>query len=54
MIPKGVMTHVRNYPVESRSLVAKAMLTRGKLAEVLGSLGDSFVIQFEDDPPGRF
>ena len=50
----GVMAHIWDYPVEYGSLVAKAMLTRGKLAEVLGSLGDSFVIQFEDDPPGRF
>ena len=40
--------------MELRSLVAKAMLTGGKLAEVLGGLGDSFVIQFEDDPPSRF
>jgi len=48
------MTHVWNYSVERRSLVAKAMLTGGELAEVFGSFGDSFVIQFEDDPPGRF
>jgi len=53
-MPRGVMTHVRDHPVERRSLVAKAMLTGGKLAEVLGSFGDSFVIQFEDNPPGRF
>ena len=53
-MPRGVVTYVRNYPVERRSLVAKAMLTGGKLTKVLGSLGNSFVIQFEDYPPGRF
>ena len=52
-MPKGIMMHLWNYPVKRRSLVAKAMLTGCKFAEVLGSLGDSFVIKLEDDPPGR-
>ena len=53
-MPRGVITHVRNYPVERRSLVAKAMLTGGKLSEVLSSFWDSFIIQFENNPPRRF
>lgn len=48
------MAHIWDYPVEYGSLVAKAMLTGGKLAEVLSGLGDSFVIKFEDNPPGSF
>jgi len=52
-MPGGAITHIRNYPVERGPLVAKAMLTGGKLAEVLGSLWDSIVIKFEDDPPDR-
>lgn len=53
-MPKGEITYIRDYPVERGSLVAKAVLTGRKLAEVLSSLGDSFVIKFEDNPPGRF
>lgn len=49
----GGMTHLRDYPVKCRSLVTKAVLARGKLAEVLGSLRNSFVIEFEDDPSSR-
>ena len=48
------VTHLWDYPVECGPLVTKAMLARGKLAEVLGSLRNSFVIKFEDDPSGRF
>jgi len=44
---------ILNYPVERRALVAKTVLTGGKLAKVLGSLGNGFVIKFEDDPTGR-
>jgi len=43
----------RDYPMERGSLVAKAMLTSGKLAEVSSSLRDGVVIKFEDNPPGR-
>jgi hypothetical protein len=41
-------------PVETRSLVTKAMLTGGKLAKILGSFWDGFIIKFEDDPPSGF
>lgn len=51
---KGIITHLRDYPVECRSLVTKAVLTDGKLAEVLGSLRNSLVIEFENNPSGRF
>jgi hypothetical protein len=47
------MTHIRDHPVERRSLVAKAMLAGSKLAEVLGSFWNSFVVKFKDNPPGR-
>lgn len=47
------MTHVRDYPVERRSLVAKAVLAGGKLTEILGSFWDSFVIKLKDNPSGR-
>ena len=50
---RGVTTHIRDYPVECGTLVAKAMLTGGKLAEVLSSLGNSLVVEFEDNPPSR-
>jgi len=53
MGPKGIMTHIWNHPVEYRSLVAKPMLTGCKLAKVLGSLWDSFIIKFENNPSGR-
>ena len=46
------IAHIRDYPVERRSLVAKAMLAGGKLAEVLSSLWNSFIIKFEGDSPG--
>ena len=46
--------YLRDYPMECRSLVTKAMLTGSKLAEVLGSLRNGFVIKFENDPSGRF
>lgn len=48
------ITHIWYYPVETRSLVTKAMLTGGKLAKILGSFWDGFIIKFEDDPPSGF
>jgi len=48
------MTHLWDYPVERRSLVTKSVLTGGKLAKVLGCLWNSFVIEFENNPSGRF
>jgi len=53
-VAEGIMTYPRDYPVECRSLVTKAMLTGGKLAEVLCSLWNSFVIKLENNPSGRF
>ena len=47
------MTHIWDYPVERRSLVAKAMLAGSKLTEILGSFWNSFVVKFEDNPSGR-
>ena len=47
------MTHLRDYPVEYRSLVTKAMLAGGKLAKVLGSFWDGLVIEFKDNPSSR-
>ena len=44
------MTHIRDHPVECRSLIAKAMLTRGKLTEILSSFWDCFVIELENNP----
>lgn len=54
VVLEGTMTHIRYYPMERRSLVPKAMLAGGKFAEVLGSLRDSFVIKFENNPSSRF
>jgi hypothetical protein len=48
------MTHIRDYPVERRSPLTKATLAGSKLAEVLGSFWNIFVVKFEDNPPGRF
>ena len=50
---EDVVTHIRDYSVERRSLVTETVLAGGKLAEVLGRFGDGFVIKLEDDPPGR-
>jgi hypothetical protein len=46
-------SHVGNHTVETATGVAKAMLARGELTEVLCSLGHSFVEQLEDDAAGR-
>lgn len=48
-----LVTHIRDYPMERGSLVAEAVLAGGKLAEVLSSLRDGFVVKFEHNPPGR-
>ena len=48
---EGEMAHIRDYPVERRSLVAKAMLAGGKLAEVLSRLRNSFIIKFKGNSP---
>ena len=53
-MPEGIVTHIRDYPVERGSLVTKAVLAGGKLAKVLGSLWNSFVIELENNPSGRF
>lgn len=53
-MPENTMTDLWDYPVERRSLVTKAMLTGSELAEVLGSLRNSFIIKFENNPSGRF
>lgn len=47
------MTHLRDHSVERRALVAEAMLTGGKLAKVLSSFWDGFVIEFKDNPSSR-
>lgn len=38
--------------MEFGSFVAKAMLSRGELTEILGSFWDNVVEEFEDDAPG--
>lgn len=38
------LTHVRDNPMEGRSLVTKAMLAGGELAKILGCFWDGFVI----------
>lgn len=52
-MPEGRMAYIWNHPVEGRSLVTKPMPTGCKLAKVLGSLWDSFIIKFENNPSGR-
>ena len=54
VVAKGIMAYPWDYPVECRSLVTKAMLTGGKLAEVLCSLWNGFIIKFENNPSCRF
>ncbi len=38
--------------VESRALVAVAVLTSAELAEVASGFGDDIVVEFEDDAAG--
>lgn len=52
--PRDITSHIRDHSVECGPLIAKAMLTGGKLTKILSSFWDRFVIELKDDPSSRF